>query len=107
MKYLPLMLMSLVLLLPGSGRADTADDRPYAEIAFLKQFSGKNADYVRSQLGKPDTVTARENDGGKVEFWVYRDLVRQGSSDKTYRYTQIGIVNDAVETLGHTNRDVE
>lgn len=78
--------------------------RTYEELPFLQEFAGKDADYIQAKLGEPASIVKKENAGGSVEFWIYRDLVRQGSSDKVYRFTQIGIVNDAVETLGHTNR---
>jgi hypothetical protein len=82
-----------------------ANDKTYEEINFLKTFAGKSAEFVKTELGEPASIIKRENAGGTVEFWVYQDRVQQGSSDKLYRFTQIGIVNDAVETLGHTNRD--
>jgi phage protein U len=95
-----LLFLSLMSLGSLTFAADT-----YEEIDFLKTFAGKSAEYVITELGEPASVIKRENAGGTVEFWIYQDRVQQGSSDKLYRFTQIGIVNDAVETLGHTNRD--
>lgn len=46
----------------------------------------------------------RENESGTVEFWVYKNIVKVGNTDKTYKYTQIGIINNYIETLGNTNR---
>ena len=76
----------------------------YDEVAFLKEFAGKDGDYIRNKLGEPDSIEKKENTGGTVEFWLYHDCVRQANSDNIYKFTQIGIVNGAVETLGHTNR---
>jgi hypothetical protein len=98
--FLFLALMSLGSLAFAANSGST-----YEEIDFLKTFAGKSAEYVKTELGEPASVIKRENAGGTVEFWVYQDRVQQGSSDKLYRFTQIGIVNDAVETLGHTNRE--
>jgi hypothetical protein len=79
----------------------------YEELQFLKTFAGQSAEFVKTELGEPTSVVQRENQGGTVEFWIYQDRVRQGTSDKVYRYTQIGIANGFVETLGHTNRDIK
>jgi hypothetical protein len=49
-------------------------------------------------------IEKKENAGGTVEFWLYKNIVQQGKSDKLYKYTQIGIVNNVIETLGHSNR---
>jgi hypothetical protein len=94
----------LALTISASAFAQQSPAQTYEELPFLKEFAGKNAEYIQTKLGEPDSIVKKENQGGTVEFWVYHDLVQQGSSDKVYRFTQIGIVNDAVETLGHTNR---
>jgi hypothetical protein len=92
------------LLIPAILFASSVSADTYKEIEFLKTFAGKDGEFVQQTLGAPDSVVKKENAGGSVEFWVYHDLVHQGSSDKLYRFTQIGIVNGAIETLGHTNR---
>lgn len=84
-----------------------ADSKPINEFDFVDQFAGKNAAFIVNALGEPIQKTSRENEGGTVEFWIYKDIVRIGKTDKTYKYTQIGIVNDAVETLGNTNREIK
>ncbi|BDZ73567.1 MULTISPECIES: hypothetical protein [Methylophaga] len=105
MKLLPLLL-SLLLFIPGiSHAADATLQKPYEEMAFLKHFTGKTPEFIKAELGEPDSISKRENSSGKIEFWIYHDLVQQAHSDKIYRYTQFGIVNGHVETLGHTNRD--
>jgi hypothetical protein len=105
MKLLPLLL-SLLLFIPSiSHAADATLQKPYEEMAFLKHFTGKTPEFIKAELGEPDSISKRENTSGKIEFWIYHDLVQQAYSDKIYRYTQFGIVNGHVETLGHTNRD--
>lgn len=96
--------VSIGLLMSVSVYADSVIKEPIPEFEFVKIFSGKDADFVKQRLGEPDEIIKRENDSGKVEFWVYKDIVKVGTSDKTYKYTQIGIINDYVETLGNTNR---
>jgi len=98
------MTASLGLLMLGSVYADSTMEEPIPEFEFVKIFSGKDADFVKERLGEPDEIMKRENDSGKVEFWVYKNIVKIGNSDETYKYTQIGIINDYVETLGNTNR---
>lgn len=77
---------------------------PVAEFEFVKIFSGKDADFIREKLGEPAEIMKRENESGTVEFWVYKNIVKVGNTDKTYKYTQIGIINNYIETLGNTNR---
>ncbi len=84
--------------------ADSDLTIPIVEFEFVKMFSGKNADFVRDKLGEPEEIMKRENESGTVEFWIYKDIVKIGNSDKTYKYTQIGIINNYIETLGNTNR---
>lgn len=106
MKSLPLLL-TFLLFIPSLTLAETHTDKPYDEMPFLEQFAGKTAEYVRQELGKPDSIAKKENTSGTIEFWVYNNLVKQANSEKIYRYTQIGIVNNYVETLGHTNREMK
>ncbi|GAB4293109.1 MAG: hypothetical protein Kow0083_06200 [Methylophaga sp.] len=105
MKILSVVLLFMSLSI--SALAEPTSNEAYEEIQFLKMFAGQTADFVKSELGEPDSVVKRENAGGTIEFWVYHDKVRQGTSDKIYRFTQIGIANGFVETLGHTNRDIK
>lgn len=84
--------------------SETDPKIPIAEFEFVKIFSGKDADFVRSKLGEPAEIMKRENESGTVEFWIYKNIVKIGNSDKTYKYTQIGIINNYIETLGNTNR---
>lgn len=84
--------------------ADSKLEMPVAEFEFVKIFSGKDAEFVRDKLGEPAEIMKRENESGSVEFWIYKDIVKVGNSDKTYKYTQIGIINNYIETLGNTNR---
>lgn len=75
-----------------------------SEVEFVKMFAGKDADFVREKLGEPETISSKDNASGTVEFWVYKNLVKMGDTDKTFKFTQIGIINNYVETLGNTNR---
>lgn len=98
------MAASIGLLMSASVYADSMIKEPIPEFEFVKMFSGKDADFVKQHLGEPDEVMKRENDSGKVEFWIYKNIVEIGKTDETYKYTQVGIINGYVETLGNTNR---
>lgn len=76
---------------------------PVDEFEFIKQISGKDKDYIADSLGKPFSKDIKENEGGTVEFWVYKNIVKIAGTEKIYKYTQVGIVNNAVETVGNTN----
>lgn len=103
MKIFSVLLFCLSLSASAFAQQTAAN---YEELQFLKTFAGQTAEFVKTELGEPASVVKRENEGGKIEFWVYENKVRQGTSDKVYRYTQIGIANGVVETLGHTNRNI-
>lgn len=94
----------LALFILNTAYSDTEINIPIEEFEFVKIFSGKNAEFVRNKLGEPEEIMKRENEGGTVEFWIYKDIVKIGNSDKTYKYTQVGIINNFIETLGNTNR---
>lgn len=94
----------IVFLSINTAYSDSALDIPIAEFEFVKIFSGKDADFVREKLGEPEEIMKRENESGTVEFWIYKNIVKVGNSSKTYKYTQIGIINNYIETLGNTNR---
>ncbi|HDY84943.1 MAG TPA: hypothetical protein ENH74_04585 [Methylophaga sp.] len=74
------------------------------ETTFVKTFAGKSADFVRESLGDPETISSKKNESGTVEFWLYKDIVKIDKKGKTFKFTQIGIINNYVETLGNTNR---
>lgn len=93
-----------VLLISFAVNAAPLISEPMDETAFVKMFAGKHSDYVREKLGNPELIDSKKNDSGTVEFWLYKDIVKVNKKGKTFRYTQIGIVNDYVETLGNTNR---
>jgi len=101
----PFVLSLIFLFMPLSNvYSDERIELPVAEFEFVETFSGKDADFVRQKLGEPEEIMKRENESGTVEFWIYKNIVKIGSSDKTYKYTQIGIINNYIETLGNTNR---
>lgn len=76
---------------------------PIDEFEFIKVISGKDKQFIENNLGKPDSKQTRENEGGEVEFWVYKGIVKIAGTENLYKYTQVGIVNNAVETVGNTN----
>jgi hypothetical protein len=77
---------------------------PINETDFVVLLAGKTAEFVKQSLGEPEQISSKNNDSGTVEFWLYKDIVSMGKKGKTFKYTQIGIINDHVETLGNTNR---
>ncbi len=97
----------LVLWTLNIASGESAPSIPIAEFEFVKIFSGKDADFVKDKLGEPAEIMKRENESGTVEFWIYKNIVKIGNTDKTYKYTQIGIINNYIETLGNTNRSPE
>ncbi len=94
----------MIMLIPTVLYAEAKIVETIAEFEFVKMISGKDAEFVREKLGEPDEISSKKNASGTVEFWIYKNLVRIGNGDKTYKYTQIGIINNHVETLGNTNR---
>jgi len=78
--------------------------KPMNETTFVKTFSGKTSEFVRENLGEPDKIASKTNESGKVEFWLYKDIVTMNKAGKTFKFTQIGIINNYVETLGNSNR---
>jgi hypothetical protein len=102
MKMLSIVIFSCFSLFSMVTMAEAP--KTYEELKFLDAFAGKTPSYVRNQLGEPVLIEKKENAGGTVEFWLYKNIVQQGKSDKLYKYTQIGIVNNVIETLGHSNR---
>lgn len=81
-----------------------AQHPPFTERDFIKYFAGKDIAYVREHLGEPSKKTMKENAGDVIEFWIYENIVLLNNEGKTFRYTQISLVNNRVETFGNTNR---
>jgi hypothetical protein len=96
--------LPLCFAMVATVHAEPIVNEPMNETAFVKKFAGQTAEFVRNNLGEPEEVSSKSNNSGKVEFWLYKDIVKVGSQDKTFKYTQIGIINNFVETLGNTNR---
>lgn len=93
----------IVLLFSFPAFSQDAMVLPVDEFEFIKKISGKDKDYVVDNLGEPFSTETRENEGGIVNFMVYKNIVKIAGTDKVYKYTQVGVVNDAVETVGNTN----
>jgi hypothetical protein len=95
---------SLLVLLITNVYAAEKVETPINETEFVSLFAGKTAQFVKESLGEPVEIASKNNQSGTVEFWLYENIVSIGKTDKTFKYTQIGIINDYVETLGNTNR---
>lgn len=93
-----------IMLLTPVFQVEAKSVEVMSEVEFVTMFAGKDAEFVREKLGEPEVISSKNNASGTVEFWVYKDLVKMGKNDKTFKYTQIGIINNYVETLGSTNR---
>jgi hypothetical protein len=105
MKILKISLAPILfVLLSTSVMANGLLETPMDETTFVKTFAGKSADFVKENLGDPETISSKKNESGTVEFWLYKDIVKMDKKGKTFKYTQIGIINNYVETLGNTNR---
>jgi hypothetical protein len=102
-KLIQRLLLPSCLLMMSSIQANPLTI-PMDENEFVKTFAGKSAEFVKDSLGEPDQISSKSNDSGKVEFWLYTDIVKVGKKDKTFKFTQIGIINNYVETMGNTNR---
>jgi hypothetical protein len=98
--------LSIIVLicLPLTLQANPIITEAMFENDFVKMFSGKDAKFVREHLGEPLKISSKNNESGTVEFWLYKDIVRMGDKDKTFQFTQIGIINGHIETLGNSNR---
>jgi len=94
----------LLLLSVTNSYATDKMANPMNETEFVTLFAGKTAEFVKEKLGEPESIASKNNQSGTVEFWLYKDIVTMGKGEKTFKYTQIGIINDYVETLGNTNR---
>lgn len=97
----------LFALLSTAVFANTLVETPMDEAKFVKMFAGKDATFVKENLGEPESIDSKKNESGTVEFWLYKDIVKIDSKGKTFKFTQIGIINNYVETLGNTNRQPE
>ena len=77
---------------------------PINETEFVTLFAGQTSEFIRGSLGEPEKIISKSNESGTTEFWLYKDIVTMGKDGKTFKYTQIGIINGYAETLGNTNR---
>ena len=88
----------LVALLMTS--VDVAAD-PLAEKDFIRQVMGQPQAEVRNVMGDPDRITTE----GKYEYWIYHDAVRDMISDKTFRQTQVLMIDGRVADSIHSNSE--
>jgi len=95
---------SVLFVFAANAQASGTVETPINETQFVTMFAGKTAEFVKESLGEPEKIASKKNESGTVQFWLYKDIVTMGKNGKTFKYTQIGIINDYVETLGNTNR---
>ncbi len=74
--------------------------RPYAEAEFLRMVLDNPIEEIKKAIGEPVSITKKNN----FEFWLYESLVRQGESDKIFKYTQLAIADGVVKNIGNSNR---
>lgn len=93
--------------------------KAYAEIAFLKTFSGKSRRQVSEVLGQPlkkeqsvkpsnaDSFVAQAGKVDKtkpvnVEMWYYSNIVKYDAKN-TYKSTELTFVNDRCQNIAFFN----
>ena len=98
----PLFACVLGAVLCLSGIAAPADpgQRPYAEAEFLRLVMDKPIEEIKKAIGEPVSITKKNN----FEFWLYEAIVRQGESDKIFKYTQLAISGGVIKNIGNSNR---
>ena len=55
---------------------------------------------IKKAIGEPVSITKKNN----FEFWLYEAIVRQGESDKIFKYTQLAISGGVIKNIGNSNR---
>lgn len=109
--------MMLALLSLGS-LAAIAGSKTYTEDEFLSGFSGKSKKVIIEKLGQPvrkelsvkptnaeNVVGQKEDNKSKrvnIEMWYYKNLVKYDRK-KTYKETEITLVNDRVMNIAFFN----
>ena len=95
-----------------------AGPKTYTEDEFLNNFSGKSKKMITEKLGAParkelsvkptnaeNVVGQKEDSKSKrvnIEMWYYKNLVKYDTK-KTYKETEVTIVNDRVMNIAFFN----
>ncbi len=98
--------------------AAMAGQKTYTEDEFLSGFSGKSKKVVLEKLGQPsrkqlsvkptnaETVVGQKEDSKSkrvnIEMWYYKNLVKYDPK-RTYKETEVTLVNDRVMNIGFFN----
>ena len=108
----------MIACLSLSSLAAIAGTKTYTEDEFLSNFSGKSKKVVVEKLGAParkelsvkpsnaENVTGQKEDSKSkrvnIEMWYYKNLVKYDAK-KTYKETEVTIVNDRVMNIAFFN----
>lgn len=108
----------MIACLSLSSLAAIAGTKTYTEDEFLNNFSGKSKKVVVEKLGAParkelsvkpsnaENVTGQKEDSKSkrvnIEMWYYKNLVKYDAK-KTYKETEVTIVNDRVMNIAFFN----
>ena len=95
-----------------------AGSKTYTEDEFLSGFSGKSKKVVLEKLGQPsrkqlsvkptnaENVVGQKEDAKSkrvnIEMWYYKNLVKYDPK-RTYKETEVTLVNDRVMNIGFFN----
>lgn len=108
----------MIACLSLSSLAAIAGTKTYTEDEFLSNFSGKSKKVVVEKLGTParkelsvkpsnaeNAIGQKEDSKSKrvnIEMWYYKNLVKYDAK-KTYKETEVTIVNDRVMNIAFFN----
>ena len=108
----------MIACLSLSSLAAIAGTKTYTEDEFLNNFSGKSKKVVVEKLGAParkelsvkpsnaeNAIGQKEDSKSKrvnIEMWYYKNLVKYDAK-KTYKETEVTIVNDRVMNIAFFN----
>jgi len=118
-KLFTIILAASSLLLVAHVDAEPAK-KTYSENEFLNVFSGKSKSVVTNKLGQPFKKELSVKPSGassvlmqagadeknskpvKVEMWYYKNIVKYDAK-RTYKETEITLVNDKVQNIAFFN----
>ncbi len=99
---------------------NAASGKTYTEDEFINSFSGKSKKVVLDKLGQPFKkeqsvkptgastmlmkagATEKNSKPVKVEMWYYKNVVKYDSK-RTYKETEVTLVNDKVMNIAFFN----
>lgn len=118
-KIFTVLLAASSLLITANSIAAPAK-KTYSENEFLNVFSGKSKNVVVDKLGQPFKKELSVKPSGastmlmragadeknskpvKVEMWYYKNVVKYDAK-RTYKETEITLVNDKVQNIAFFN----